>query len=74
VTLKSVSDSEVAERKSMSNTKLGEDCCGDRYECNTVKRCKCGCGLSYCRICYADHMAAVGEKLLRKAKKAGLTL
>lgn len=53
----------------MSNTSLGKDCCGDRYTCNTSKKCKCGCGLYYCQSCYETHMVKVGERLLREKKK-----
>jgi hypothetical protein len=39
----------------MTSKKLGQDCCGDRYECNTTVKCKCGCGLCYCQSCYESH-------------------
>lgn len=47
----------------MANSKLGFDCCGDRYVCDTTKRCKCGCELTYCSGCYTRHMAKIGELL-----------
>lgn len=46
----------------MSNTSLGVDCCGDRYEVLTTRSCKCGCGLCYCETCYEEHMAKKGQK------------
>lgn len=49
----------------MSNKKLNQDCCGDRYTCNTSKKCKCGCNLYYCESCYKDHMTKVAEKLIK---------
>lgn len=56
----------------MSNTKLGHDCCGDRYECNTTKECKCGCGLFYCQSCYTEHMARQGEIAVLRAQEKRL--
>ncbi len=40
----------------MSGKTIGEDCCGDRYACDTTIKCECGCGLCYCRSCYERHI------------------
>lgn len=50
----------------MSNTELGKDCCGDRYECNTSTRCECGCGLCYCRSCYMAHAVQFMERTIKE--------
>lgn len=39
----------------MSNTKVGVDCCGDRYDVNTSFACGCGCKLWYCAACFDAH-------------------
>lgn len=39
----------------MSATKIGYDCCGDRYASDATCECKCGCGLCYCGSCYEAH-------------------
>jgi hypothetical protein len=53
----------------MSNKVLGQDCCGDRYECNTTKRCECGCERCYCQEWYKAHCVDLVEAC-RKTKKA----
>jgi hypothetical protein len=52
----------------MSNTRLGVDCCGDRYACDTTKKCLCGCRLYYCRHCYDSHQIRLGQLLLKWMK------
>ncbi len=48
----------------MANHRLGGDCCSDRVEVLTDRICYCGCALTYCRSCYADHAVEVMQKLL----------
>jgi hypothetical protein len=45
----------------MSSSKMGADCCGDRYACNSTKKCPCGCGLFYCQSCYGQHCIEIVE-------------
>jgi hypothetical protein len=49
----------------MSNTVLGQDCCGDRYEILTSVKCKCGCKLCYCRSCYESHCVKIAEHYMK---------
>lgn len=53
----------------MSNEILGQDCCGDRYACNTTKACECGCKLTYCSSCYKEHAVEFFERVV-KAKNS----
>ena len=56
----------------MSNKILGQDCCGDRYTCNTSVRCKCGCKRCYCPSCYESHCVKLVGKLLTKRQQKAL--
>jgi hypothetical protein len=53
----------------MSGAKLGEDCCGDRYPCNTTHKCKC-CGVCFCASCYAAHCVREHEKRVGYAERS----
>lgn len=53
----------------MSNTKMGADCCGDRYNCNTTIKCACGCDVFFCRSCYASHMIEIANQALKSGFK-----
>lgn len=48
----------------MSGSKVGGDCCGDRYEVNCIVKCKCGCETCYCRMCYFAHCQRLAEEAL----------
>lgn len=43
----------------MSSLKVGEDCCGDRYDVDSSFKCTCGCELCYCLSCYREHQLAL---------------
>lgn len=45
----------------MSASKIGHDCCGDRYASDATCECKCGCGLCYCGSCYEAHCVKLVE-------------
>lgn len=48
--------------------KMDVDCCGDRFQCDTTLRCKCGCGRCYCRSCFERHCVTVVESQYGKAE------
>ena len=61
----------------MAGSKIGTDCCGDRYACDCTRKCDCGCKLAYCQSCFEQHRTQLSVTLsarLREFEKTARAL